>query len=174
MAGEASRRGGMRVLGIAAALTFAVDQATKLAAIHWLDLLNVGVIDVFPPFLRFVTAWNRGINFGIFAGGSDAARWILIALAVVISATLVVWARRRGGGLIFLAGAGLVVGGALGNVIDRIRFGAVFDFLNMSCCGIANPYVFNVADIAIFLGAAILIFTSGDDPKADAKREEEK
>jgi len=58
--------------------------------------------------------------------------------------------------------AGLLVGGALGNVIDRILYGAVADFLNMSCCGFENPYAFNVADIAIFAGAAGLVLFSGD------------
>jgi signal peptidase II len=56
---------------------------------------------------------------------------------------------------------GLLVGGAIGNVIDRIRFGAVADFLNMSCCGFTNPYAFNVADISIFVGAGLLILLSG-------------
>jgi signal peptidase II len=59
-------------------------------------------------------------------------------------------------------GRGLLVGGALGNVIDRIAYGAVADFLNMSCCGIENPYAFNVADIAIFAGALGLVLFTGD------------
>ena len=62
----------------------------------------------------------------------------------------------------FSVGAGLVVGGAIGNVIDRVLYGAVADFLNMSCCGIVNPFVFNVADIAIFAGAGVLILLSGE------------
>ena len=57
-------------------------------------------------------------------------------------------------------GAGLLVGGALGNVIDRLRFGAVADFLNMSCCGIRNPFAFNIADVAIFAGVALLVLYS--------------
>jgi signal peptidase II len=61
---------------------------------------------------------------------------------------------------------GLLVGGALGNVIDRIVYGAVADFLNMSCCGIENPYAFNVADISIFLGAVGLVLFAGNPPKA--------
>ncbi|MCC5973356.1 MAG: signal peptidase II, partial [Rubellimicrobium sp.] len=60
--------------------------------------------------------------------------------------------------------AGLLVGGALGNVVDRLLYGAVADFLNMSCCGISNPYAFNVADIAVFAGAiGLVIFTGGDN-----------
>ncbi|MEM8753032.1 MAG: signal peptidase II [Pseudomonadota bacterium] len=152
----------MRLLWLTAILAFLIDQVTKYAVIYGLDLLHVGVVDVVPPFLRFVTAWNRGVNFGLFAADSDVGRWALIGLALAISAALLVWARRKRGDAWFLFGAGLVVGGAIGNVVDRVRFGAVFDFLNMSCCGIANPYVFNVADVAIFAGAAVLIFFSGD------------
>ena len=74
---------------------------------------------------------------------------------------MVWWARGKDSRW-FLFGAGLVVGGALGNVVDRVRFGAVADFLNMSCCGIDNPYVFNIADIAIFAGAGLLILVSGE------------
>jgi signal peptidase II len=61
--------------------------------------------------------------------------------------------------------AGLLIGGALGNVVDRVLYGAVADFLNMSCCGIENPYTFNVADIAIFAGAIGLIFFTGNGDK---------
>jgi signal peptidase II len=86
-------------------------------------------------------------------------RWVLTVLAVAISAALVVWVWRRAGtsgaGALAL-GAGIVAGGALGNAWDRIQYGAVADFLNMSCCGINNPYAFNVADVAIFAGAALI------------------
>lgn len=152
----------MRFLGLLASAVFLIDQASKYAVIYGLDLLHAGVIDVAPPYLRFVMAWNRGVNFGILAAGSDVGRWALVVLSVVISAGLLWWAWTRRRDPAFLWGAGLIVGGALGNVVDRMRFGAVIDFLNMSCCGIVNPYVFNVADIAIFLGAGVLIFVSGD------------
>jgi signal peptidase II len=65
----------------------------------------------------------------------------------------------------YLAG-GLLLGGAIGNVIDRLLYGAVADFLNMSCCGFTNPYAFNVADISIFAGAVGLAFLSDDNKKA--------
>ena len=152
----------MRLLAATAIIAFLVDQATKFLVIEGLGLMERGTIDVAPPFLRFVMAWNQGINFGVLASGSDAARWTLIALSIFISGVVLWWARDKTGRP-FLIGAGLVVGGALGNVVDRIRFGAVADFLNMSCCGINNPYVFNVADIAIFAGAGLLILMSGGE-----------
>lgn len=150
----------MRLLAFTAILTFALDQATKYLAMFGLDLMQRGAIDVAPPFLRFVMAWNKGVNFGIFASHADAARWTLIGISVAVSVFLAIWAMRRNQTWLSV-GAGLVVGGALGNALDRVRFGAVADFLNMSCCGIDNPYVFNVADVTIFAGAALMIFASG-------------
>ena len=143
---------------IAAMAVFLLDQSSKWAVVVGLDLKNRLSIDVFPPFLNFRMAWNEGVNFGLFSNDTEITRWVLVALALVISGWLLWWGRRMSGwrGAILI---GMVVGGALGNVADRILYGAVADFLNMSCCGIRNPYAFNVADIAIFLGAAgLLIF----------------
>jgi signal peptidase II len=141
---------------IAAVAVFLLDQSSKWAVVVGLDLRNRLSIDVFPPFLNFRMAWNEGVNFGLFSNDTEVTRWILVALALVISGLLLWWGRRLSGwrGAILI---GLVVGGALGNVADRIMYGAVADFLNMSCCGIRNPYAFNVADIAIFIGAAGLL-----------------
>ena len=154
----------MRRFWIIAAVVFVLDQLTKLAVVHGLDLINRGEIDVFPPYLTFRMAWNYGINFGLLSNGSDWARWALIALALVISAWVVWWMRHEKGNWKAELSGGLLVGGALGNIIDRIAYGAVADFLNMSCCGIENPYAFNVADIAIFAGAlGLVIFAKGTD-----------
>ncbi|MEL6519057.1 MAG: signal peptidase II, partial [Pseudomonadota bacterium] len=87
-------------------------------------------------------------------------------LALIISAWVVWWIRKEGGNRWALISAGLLVGGALGNVIDRILYGAVADFLNISCCGISNPYAFNVADISIFIGAVGLIAFTGEKKSA--------
>ena len=100
-------------------------------------------------------AWNQGVNFGIFNLGEDGW-WVLICTAVVIVAVVLFWTRRARGWIV-PAATGLVVGGAAGNAVDRAIYGAVADFLNMSCCGIDNPFAFNVADIAIFFGAVLLI-----------------
>lgn len=155
----------MRLILIAAILAFAVDQGSKYLVMQELDLLNRGAIDVVPPFLRFIMAWNCGVNFGIFASHEDLARWTLIILSLLISLALLIWAKRKEGAWLHI-GAGLVIGGAIGNVVDRLRFGAVADFLNMSCCGIHNPYIFNVADIFIFGGAGLLILVSGKKGEA--------
>lgn len=157
----------MRRFWIVAAITFVLDQLTKLAVVHGLDLINRHEIDVFPPFLVFRMAWNEGINFGLLSHGSEIARWGLIVVALAISAWVVWWMRRERGNWKAEVAGGLLVGGALGNIIDRIAYGAVADFLNMSCCGIENPYAFNVADIAIFAGAlGLVIFAKGSDTNA--------
>ncbi len=152
---------------IAGAAVFAADRVSKWWVVEWMDLEHLGRIEVLPPFLNFVMAWNRGINFGIGAGGPDMMRWILILLAVAISVALVWWVRRRGARdkdedtgkertPALAWGAGVIIGGALGNAWDRVQYGAVADFLNMSCCGIDNPYAFNIADVAIFAGASLV------------------
>ena len=130
---------------------------SKYIVVHSLDLINRGTIEVVPPLLTLRMAWNTGINFGLMSDASAWSRWILIALALAICGAVLVWIQRERPRHIGLVAAGLLIGGALGNVIDRIIYGAVADFLNMSCCGIDNPYAFNVADIAIFIGAAGLI-----------------
>ena len=151
----------MRTLGLSAALTFALDQATKLGVLFGLNLPERGEIDVFPPWLVFRMAWNRGINFGLLGGESGLTRWILIIVALAISAWVVMWVRKEPGNRLAQLSAGLLVGGAVGNVVDRLAYGAVADFLNMSCCGIENPYAFNVADVAIFAGAMGLVIFAG-------------
>jgi signal peptidase II len=149
-----------------AVLSLLADQVSKYLVVHWMGLDQRLRIDVLPPLLNFRYGENRGINFGLFGGGSEASRWILIGLSLVICIGLVIWIRR--GQLhhwIMSLSAGMVIGGALGNVVDRVLYGYVLDFLNMSCCGIRNPFVFNVADIFIFAGAAGLILFEGKGKK---------
>lgn len=150
----------MRWLFLTALLTLGLDQLSKIAVIVWLDLANRGEIDVLPPWLVFRMAWNYGINFGLFAGHADLIRWVLIGIALVISVWVALWARQRPDSRPIQISAGLLIGGALGNVADRLRWGAVGDFINTSCCGFENPYAFNIADIAIFIGAIGLVIFS--------------
>lgn len=158
-----------RLLGWTAFWVFLIDQATKWFVVHRLGLIDRGQIEVWPPFLSFHMAWNRGINFGLFAGYD--MRWVLIALAVVISVVVLGWVRRDGGNRWTHISAGLLIGGAIGNVVDRVLYGAVADFLNMSCCGIENPYAFNVADIAVFAGAiGLVLFSGGQEAVAKKPR----
>ena len=151
----------MRAATITLGATLAADQGSKWLVVQWLDLQSRFFIDVWPPYLTFVMAWNTGVNFGLFASDGPAMRWVLIAVALVISLWIWLWARRERGNLGMQIAAGLIVGGALGNVIDRLVYGAVADFINMSCCGINNPFSFNIADAAIFAGALGLILFAG-------------
>lgn len=154
----------MRLLLIFAAIAFAVDQVSKYAVVFGMDLATRLQIDVLPPLLVFKMGWNTGINFGLFGGDTDAMRWVLTGLALVIAGWVLWWAPRNLTRPIALISSGLLVGGALGNAIDRVIHGAVMDFLNMSCCGIQNPFAFNIADIAIFAGAIGLVLF-GEDKK---------
>ncbi|XHE54948.1 signal peptidase II [Phaeobacter sp. BS34] len=151
-----------KVMIWAAILALLADQISKYLVVRVMDVANRGGIDVLPPLLRFRYGENTGINFGLFGGGTDTTRWILIGLSLVICVVLVIWiARLPANARMMQLSAGLVIGGALGNVVDRLLYGYVLDFLNMSCCGINNPFVFNVADIFIFAGAASLILFDG-------------
>lgn len=153
-----------------AAVIFVADRASKWFVVEHLGLKTVGEIALSPIFnLRM--AWNTGVNFGIFAGGSDAARWALIAVALLAAAALAVWTARAGRRAVWI-GAGMIIGGALGNAWDRATYGAVADFLNVSCCGIYNPWAFNVADIAIFAGVAVLLLFDREAAAQAPKRSE--
>ncbi|KFI33022.1 lipoprotein signal peptidase [Haematobacter missouriensis] len=151
--------------GVATA-TFVLDQLSKFVVVHLMSLDRVREIDIWPPYLNFRMAWNRGVNFGLLQGDGDLGRWLLIAVALVISAWVWLWMRKEPQTTAAQVSAGLLIGGAIGNVIDRVLYGAVADFLNMSCCGIDNPWAFNVADIAVFAGAIGLVLFTGRDKKA--------
>ena len=167
----------MRLMFWTAFWIFAVDQVIKffvlfqVFGLRW-DQVRVPSeqlpfpqsVDVFPPFLVLRMAWNRGVNFGLFADYD--MRWVLIGVAFAITAGVIWWLYRSGGNKWVYVSAGFLIGGAMGNVIDRVLYGAVADFLNMSCCGYNNPYAFNVADIAIFVGAVGLAFLADDKKKA--------
>ncbi len=158
----------MRLAALVLLLTFALDQASKWGIVVGLGLRERLVIEVLPPWIHFIMAWNRGVNFGLFASDSEFLRWFLVALAIAISIAVWIWVRREGALPMMQVSAGLLIGGALGNALDRITWGAVADFLNVTCCGIHNPYAFNVADVAIFAGAIGLLLFSGS--KEDGKK----
>jgi|SRR5690554_4904583 len=151
----------MRLATLTALAILIADQALKWFVVVGLNLREVLYIEVLPPWFTLTMAWNRGMNFGLFASDSDATRWMLIALALAISVWVWLWVRREAAGRWTQLSVGLLVGGALGNVIDRLIWGAVADFINVTCCGIRNPFAFNVADIAIFAGAFGLILFAG-------------
>ena len=145
-------------IALAALVAFGLDRLSKVAIVQWMDLATVHTIPAWPPYLNFAMAWNKGVNFG-FLGGFDA-RWVLVAISVIVSIALLSWARRQSGWALWLA-SGAIIGGALGNAYDRVVYGAVADYINMSCCGIHNPYSFNVADVWIFGGALVLVLANG-------------
>jgi signal peptidase II len=139
-----------------------LDQVTKMLVVQLMDLRTVGAIDVWSPYVNFRMAWNRGVNFGLFSSNTTIMRWVLIAVAIGIASWVAVWVLREGSGWRGQISAGLLIGGAAGNVIDRLVYGAVADFLNVTCCGFDNPFAFNVADISVFAGAfGLILFTGG-------------
>lgn len=147
-----------------AAVTLVMDQVTKwgmMAGLFglpfwqpeqgfpWADAVRV------TDFFNLVTVWNRGVSFGLFSNASDMGPWILSAVAVVISVILVLWLRKVETRLLGL-GLGMILGGAIGNVIDRLRFGAVFDFLDFHAFGYHWP-AFNVADCGVVVGVLLVL-----------------
>jgi signal peptidase II len=136
-----------------AALVVALDQLVK----HWIlfvfDLPLKGSVAVAGPF-RLSMVWNKGVSFGLLRADLDVTRWGLVAFSVLVAAFLAVWARKAVRGLSATA-LGLIMGGAIGNVIDRIRFAAVVDFIDIS--RLWFPWIFNVADAAISCGVALLL-----------------
>ena len=139
-----------------AILIIVVDQLTKAWVMSSLDLREVGQVAVWPPIFNFSWVENRGVSFGLFGDGS--ARWMLSAFSVVVAGILGWWALKADRRLLVSA-IGLIMGGAIGNVIDRIRFGFVVDFLDFSGTGVF-PWVFNVADSAITIGVILLVLDS--------------
>ncbi|KQY84616.1 signal peptidase II [Brevundimonas sp. Root1423] len=139
-----------------ALLVVVLDQLTKAWIVSGLDLREIGRVNILPPILNFTWVENRGVSFGLFGDGS--ARWMLSLFSIIVSGVLAWWALRADRRLLITA-IGLVMGGAIGNVIDRIRFGFVVDFIDFSGTGFF-PWVFNVADSAITVGVILLILDS--------------
>ncbi|MEP4379993.1 MAG: signal peptidase II [Alphaproteobacteria bacterium] len=131
----------------------AVDQISKRVMLG-LVFDPPSIIPV-TSFFNLVPVWNRGISFGLL-GGAETSRWILVALALVIVGFLFIWLARAGQGVIRFALL-LVIGGALSNVIDRVVYGAVVDFIDIHGFGWHWP-AFNLADMVIVLGTALLLY----------------
>ena len=115
------------------------------------------------PFLDLVLAWNHGISYGWFAQESDAGRWALIGLSLVVTLGLWFWLARASRAVAAVA-LGLVIGGALGNMMDRVVHGAVADFFLFHGFGF-SWYVFNIADSAIVAGVILLLYESLSESK---------
>ncbi len=138
------------------ALIVLVAGLHQLARHYAFDLVNdAGSAVPVTGFFNIVEVWNTGVSFGMFHSVAYG-QWLLSALALSISLALMVWLARAGNGYRAWA-AGLIIGGALGNTIDRIRYGAVADYLDFHINGVHWP-AFNVTDMAICLGVALLVF----------------
>ena len=148
------RRLGLTIAGC----VFLLDQAIKAVMIGPLMLQARGFIDLLPFFaLRWTE--NYGVSLGLFSAQSESGRWLLVALTAAIAAGVVVWMLRekQRGEVVALA---LVLGGALGNIVDRVRFGYVVDFADLHF-GEFRPFlIFNVADAAITIGVVLLLARS--------------
>ena len=146
------------LLGAAVALgTLAFDQASKLWLLFVFDLPLREPVPL-APFVDLVVVWNRGVSYGLFQQSSDFGRWLLVGLSIVAAIGLSVWMARVQTRLLAVSLA-LIVGGAIGNAIDRAAYGAVFDFVHLHA-GTWSWYVFNVADAAIVAGVAGLMYDS--------------
>ena len=140
-------------LGFAVAAGVAVaDQLVKWWAMETLMAAPEG-IEVLPVF-NLVMVWNKGVSFGMFGGGA-LPPWLLAAFAAAVAIALGVWLMRAGGRWLALA-LGLIIGGAVGNIVDRLRFGAVADFLDFHIGAYHWP-AFNLADASITVGVALLL-----------------
>ncbi|MEO5641568.1 MAG: signal peptidase II [Sphingomicrobium sp.] len=141
---------------LVAGLTFLVDQLSKWAVTGPLGLTVEGDQRYVLPIFNFTRTHNLGISLGLFRADSDAARWVLVAVTAGIALAMLVWIIRepRHGDRLAL---GLVLGGAVGNILDRIRLGYVVDFADLHF-GAFRPFlVFNIADAAISIGVVILL-----------------
>lgn len=139
---------------LAGLLVLLADQASKAWVLYGLDLRARGDVRVLP-WLDFTMVWNHGITFGIFNGDSAVGSWVLVAVAVVVVALLWTWLARAES-LVVAGALGAIAGGAVGNIVDRLRWGAVEDFIHAHAFGY-SWYVFNVADAAIVCGVVVLV-----------------
>lgn len=144
----------------------ALDQLSKAWIVHGLHFVEGSTLPLVGP-LRLTFVYNQGISFGLLQG-TGLGRWLLAVFSAVVTVALIVWARRAGR-LWLTLGIGLVMGGAVGNLIDRVLIGQVIDFIDVSAIGFF-PWVFNIADSAINVGVVILLidqlFTPDRRPSA--------
>ena len=155
---------------IAAVLVLVADQLSKWFVLNVLDLETVHEIATPLPVLSLSMVWNKGVTFGLFNAGSGWGSWVLVGVAAAVVALLVVWLFMADSPLAATA-LGAITGGAAGNILDRVRFGAVVDFIHAHAWG-WSWYVFNVADAAIVCGVAALLLDGlrPADPLADIRR----
>jgi signal peptidase II len=157
------RGGGVKALGYGLALVvFILDQLSKYWILNIVRLPEQGSIELLP-FFRLTFVGNVGVSMGMFQASSDVGRWVLVGVTAAIAAVVAVWIAREQQRVEVLA-LGLVLGGALGNIVDRVRFGYVVDFLHFYWRD-SSFWVFNVADASISLGVLVLLVRAFRAPK---------
>lgn len=149
-----------------AAVTFVLDQASKAWVLLVYELQNKGRVAVLP-FMDLVFVKNTGISYSLFDGDGYDWQLVLAAFAVAASLALWVWLAHAGTGRPMAWALGLIIGGALGNGLDRVLIGGVADFVSLHAFGF-YWYVFNIADVAIVAGVAALLYESFTGSRKDA------
>ncbi len=144
----------MRWGALAGLMVLLADQASKWWVLNVLHLPELGSVPVLPV-LSLTMVWNQGVTFGLLQQQEAAGPWLLAGVALAVVVALTFW-MRRAERVVVACALGAIAGGAIGNVIDRLRFGAVVDFIHAHAWG-WSWYVFNVADASIVCGVAILV-----------------
>ncbi|GLK67723.1 signal peptidase II [Hansschlegelia plantiphila] len=140
---------------LVALLVFVLDQAIKLWALFPFDLASKGRVPVLPVF-DLVLIWNTGVSYGLLQQDGEVGRWVLVAVHIVASVFIALWIRREEQ-MVSAIGLALILGGAVGNGLDRVVYGAVVDYALLHW-GEVTWYVFNLADAAIVAGVLLLLY----------------
>ena len=158
-----------RAAYLIALIVFLADQASKYWIVSQLQLERLGSVFLLPV-LSLTWVENRGVAMGFLQAGDDVARWLLVGLTGLIAAAIIWWINSERDST-DLAAMGLILGGALGNIVDRVRLGYVVDFVHLHA-GEWDFYVFNVADAAITIGVALLLLRAFFGKDAHVKEED--
>lgn len=151
--------------GAIAATVIVIDQLVKAWALHIYELPVRAHVDL-SPVMDLTMVWNRGVSFGLLYSDAETGRWLLAGFSVVVAGLLAWWLSRAQRRLLGVA-LGLVIGGALGNAIDRVVHGAVADFLDFS--DVWFPWVFNIADASISVGVGLMLLDAVLAPREPKK-----
>ena len=141
-----------------AVVVLSLDQLSKYWIMEVLRLPEYATQDVFWP-LQFTRIWNQGVSFGLLQAGNDFVRWGMVAFNLGVALLLIRWVRRGQIRMLAAVGYGMLIGGAIGNAIDRALFGAVIDFLDVQRLGFF-PWIFNIADAGITVGVILFLLDS--------------
>ena len=156
---------------ILALVVLILDQLSKWWILEVFQLPQKGSVEILP-FLNFTMVWNRGVSMGLFAAEGDLGRWVLVVITSIVTIGLIVWLVRGADKWLSLALGGMI-GGAIGNIIDRSLYGAVADFIHLHAFN-WSFYVFNVSDAMISLGVIFLLLDGLRSDEKSPTRDENK